>query len=217
MEADFWHQRWQANQIGFHSPEVHRFLPQYLPDLGLSPDDTVFVPLCGKSLDMRWLLEQGYQVQGVELSPLAVRAFFEEHGMHARVDEHGEYQRWRAEGAELFCGDLFHMNPEQVTEVKAVYDRAALIALPADMRRDYVEYMYRVLPAATAVLLVTLDYDQALMNGPPFAVAEAEVRELYEPHARVTVLESLDILDDEPRFKERGLQRLVETVYRIDV
>ena len=215
MDATFWHQRWQENQIGFHQREINFHLQQFWPELGLAADIAVFVPLCGKSADMLWLRARGHRVIGVELSQIAVDAFFAENHLTASVRQEGEFRVSECDGIRIYCGDFFALQPADLAGVGAVFDRAALIALPPAMRRDYVAQMRRLLAPGAATLLVAFDYPQQEMQGPPFSVEEAEVRALYAPDHAVTLLHRLDILGQEPRFREKGLTRLHEMVYRL--
>jgi thiopurine S-methyltransferase len=135
MDPDFWHQRWQQQLIGFHQKETNRYLEKYANALNLQVGDTVFVPLCGKSLDMLWLHDRGYGVLGVELSPIACEAFFFEAGRHARKRKDGIFTSWNSSDIEILCGDFFDLSPEMLNHVRAFYDRAALIALFTDHNR----------------------------------------------------------------------------------
>jgi len=213
MQADFWHERWQLGQIGFHQAEINLHLQQFWAHLQAPPAARVFVPLCGKSRDMLWLRAQGHEVLGVEISPLAVQAFFDENGLQPQVMRHGAFEVYRADGLQIYCGDFFALQPEQLTGVGAVYDRASLIALPPDMRPAYAARMHALLNDGTRTLLVAFEYPQHEMDGPPFSVSEAEVRALYGAHCSVRKLHELDILDQEPRFRARGLTRLQEKIY----
>lgn len=214
MQADFWHQRWEENRIGFHLEQVNPYLVEYWPSLGLAPASRVFVPLCGKSRDLLWLAGQGHEVIGVEISPIAVRAFFEENRLQPEVTTEGAFEIWSVEQITVLLGDFFELQPAQLGEVAGVYDRASLIALPAEMRPDYVAHLNALCPSAPR-LLITLDYDQAQMSGPPFAVSDAEVEALYADRGSLTRLAATDVLAENDRFRERGLERLVETVWRI--
>lgn len=216
MEAGFWHERWVSEQIGFHQEQINPWLQRFWPTLGVPAGSTVFVPLCGKSRDMLWLAEQDFRVLGVEVSPLAVEAFFAEHGLRAAREQRGNFQVWRSDAITLWQGDYFELAAPDLADVAAVFDRAALVALPGAMRADYVAQLLAVCPPRVTQLLVTLDYPQGEMDGPPFAVGEAEVRRRYEPHARVERLWSEDVWRANPRFAERGLSALTENVYRID-
>ena len=215
MDPDFWHARWRNSEIGFHQDEINLHLQNLWAHTGASAGNTVFVPLCGKSRDMLWLREQGHPVLGVEISPIAVEAFFREHALQATQVAQGPFIRWECEGLTILCGDFFALRSEDVAGVACVYDRASLIALPPVMRQRYVARLADILPPATPTLLVTLEYPQEQMDGPPFSVTEAEVRTLYAPGSRVTRLLERAILDENPRFQARGLSSLVEKAYRI--
>ncbi len=214
MEQTFWLEHWAANKIGFHRPETNPFLMRHWAAMDIDPADRVFVPLCGKSLDMVWLAEMGHEIVGVELSPLAIQDFFTEQGMPASSTRTNGFVRMQGEGITLFSGDFFKLGPSHVQPAGAVYDRGALIALPEEMRRLYVEKLAELAPAP--VLLITTDYDQNEMPGPPFAVSAAEVRVLYEDRYDIHALEGpVDILDQEPIFAERGVTQLAANVFRL--
>lgn len=188
MEADFWHRRWAKREIGFHQQDINPFLRSYWPQLGLADGAQVFVPLCGKSLDMRWLLQQGYSVLGIELSETAVQEFFAEWGVTPQVEAKSPFVSYRAEGIELLVGDFFALTAEHLAEVDAVYDRAALVALPTPMREDYVRALAHLLPSGVPTLLVTFSYRSGEMDGPPFAVDAKEVQRLFVDHCHLVHL-----------------------------
>lgn len=215
MEHDFWQERWALGQIGFHLEEVNPYLQRYWPGLALEPASRVLVPLCGKSLDLLWLAAQGHAVLGVELAQKAVEDFFLEQGLVAEVEVRGAFRIHRAGNLELWCGDFFALSAADVAGCQALYDRAALIALPLELRERYVCHLAQILPPACTGLLVTLDYPQEQMAGPPFAVPAQEVRRLLEPDWQVRALETVDVLGENWRFLQRGLQRLDEAVYRL--
>jgi thiopurine S-methyltransferase len=215
MERDFWHERWQRNEIGFHQQEINAYLQDFWGQLVVPAGGLVFVPLCGKSRDLLWLRARGHKVLGVELSPIAVRDFFAENALTPQVTRQGAFERYETDGLVILCGDFFGLTPELVQGVAGVYDRAALIALPPELRGRYAGHSAAVLPAAAGMLLVTMEYPQNEMSGPPFAVREDEVRQLYEKRYTVTCLLSKDILAESPRFRERGLSALTEKVYRL--
>lgn len=215
MEPEFWHQRWASNQIGFHEGQVNAYLARHYADLGLTPGQTVFVPLCGKSVDLRWLADQGAHVLGVELSPIAVESFFAEQGLTPRTRKEAAFMVWESGPIRLLCGDYFALTPAHLTGVHAVYDRAALIALPPERRAQYVAHLDRLLPGARRTLLVTLEYFQEEMQGPPFSVLEPEVRSLFGG-ARIKRFGAQDVLADNSRFREKGLTRLLECAYLIE-
>ena len=216
MDISFWHDRWRRNEIGFHQAEINSHLQEFWPRLGLATASAVFVPLCGKTRDMLWLRAQGHAVLGVELSPIAVRDFFRENELTPRVSRRDPFEVWEADGLTLLCGDFFTLTPTWLRDVGGVYDRASLIALPPAMRPRYAEHMAAILPANAAILLVTMEYPPAGMQGPPFTVDEAELRRLYETRFRVDSLLRKDILAENPQFRVRGLTALHEHVYRLN-
>jgi len=216
MHAEFWQARWARSEIGFHLPEVNPYLQRYWPALGLPEGARVLVPLCGKSLDLAWLAGQGYQVVGVELAQRAVEDFFAEHGLKPLVSDVGVFRHYQAGNLEIYCGDFFALSAQQLDGCTALYDRAALIALPADMRARYVAHLSQLLPNGCRGVLVSLDYDQAQMDGPPFAVADDEVQRLFTPDWQLQELACGDVLGDNWKFLKRGLERLDERVYRLD-
>lgn len=213
MNRDFWLERWERKETGFHQDEINPCLRQHWPELHLAEGSEVFVPLCGKSRDMLWLREQGHAVLGVELSPLAVQAFFEENGLSPQRTKGERFDSYEADGIRILCGDFFDLRRDDLAKVEAVYDRASLIALPPEMRERYARHLLNILPPATQILLVTLDYPQTEMSGPPFAVSAAEVEALYRRHAGIRLLAQLDVLEQNPRFRERGLSKLQENIF----
>lgn len=217
MDEGFWQRRWSRNEIGFHLNEVNPNLRRHWPDLRLPEGARVLVPLCGKSLDMPWLVEQGFAVLGVELSERAVEYFFAEQGLDAEVSTRGEFKVYRAGVLEIRCGDFFTLSRSDVADCEGLYDRAALIALPAAMRQRYVEHLTSILTPSCQGLLVTLDYEQEQMPGPPFAVSDAEVRQSLGSHWDVELLERANVLDGNWKFLQRGLSRLEESCYRLGV
>ncbi|MDB4931745.1 MAG: Thiopurine S-methyltransferase [Myxococcaceae bacterium] len=178
MSDDFWARRWREGQIGFHEGAPNAFLQAHAARLGDAK--RVFVPLCGKSEDLAFLAARGHTVVGVELVEDAVRAFFDEHGLAPAVTPRGPLTAYAHGAITLLVGDLFDATPDLVGAVDALYDRAALIALPEDVRARYVAHLRALLLPGAAGLVVTVEYPQEAMAGPPFAVPEAEVRRLYD-------------------------------------
>ena len=215
MDPEFWLQRWREGRTGFHQQQATPWLLEYWPRLALAPDSQVLVPLAGKSLDLAWLAGQGHRVFGVELSPLAVAQFFTEHELTPQVSESRYGRRYRAGNIELICGDVFGLDAEALAGCTAIYDRAAMIALPPELRRRYVGEVYGRLPAACRGLLITLDYPQSEKAGPPFAVPETEVRERYGRDWEVAILERRDTLATQPGFIADGVSALETVVYRL--
>lgn len=201
MEAPFWHERWAKREIGFHMPKPHAALDRYWSSLKLDPGSRVFVPLAGKSLDLVWLAQDGHPVVGIELSSVAVDEFKTEHPGETAID--------------LRCGDFFDLTPDTLDPIDAIFDRAALVALPPAMRRDYAAHITALSKPGTQMLLVTMEYEQSQMKGPPHAVLESEVQSLYGAHYDIETLERIEVLADYPRMIERGVTALAERVYRL--
>lgn len=215
MQPEFWQERWARNQIGFHLPEVNPYLQRHWPQLELVDGAKVLVPLCGKSLDLVWLASQGCHVMGVELSEQAVEAFFNEQGLAPQISRRGDFKVYQTGLIEVWCGDFFALDAQAVAGCSALYDRAALIALPPLMRAQYAERLTALLGRGCQGLLVTLDYDQVQKAGPPFAVSDAEVRVLLGEHWALDRLEEQDILGESWKFVQDGVTRLDERVYRL--
>ena len=215
MEAEFWHRRWQDNRIGFHQESINAYLQAHWSRLNLPAGAHVFVPLCGKTRDMAWLAEQGYAVTGVEISELAVAAFFDEQGLTPTVTCTARFQRWRHGSLTILCGDFFNLAVHDTGQIQGLYDRAALIAFPADQRKRYVQHLIGLLPETLVGLLITLDYPPLEMEGPPFAVTDEELRALFPVDFKLEMVAGRDCLNDSPRFRERGISRLMETAYSV--
>ncbi|MDO9310563.1 MAG: thiopurine S-methyltransferase [Nitrosomonas sp.] len=210
MQKEYWLDRWKRQDTGFHQNETNPYLDQYWQRLQLASGSAVLVPLCGKSRDMLWLHQQGHTVLGVELSGVAAQAFFTENGLTPQCRVHDQFTHLEADDMHILCGDFFDLDKNAVAKITAVYDRAALIALPPEMRKRYAHHLLHILPPTTQILLITLDYPQHEMSGPPFAVSMGEVTSLYQSHAGITLLSQQDVLEQNPRFQERGLSRLQE-------
>ena len=215
MQPDFWHARWRTGQIAFHQPAVDRHLLEHWPSLGVASSGHVFVPLCGKSLDLLWLLERGHRVSGVEISAVALESFCMDHGIPARRRTHDGFDVYETASLELYCGDFFALTPKLLGPLSAVYDRAALISWAPELRPAYVAHITSLTSPGTQTLLITLEYPQAQMSGPPFSVDAEEVERLYARTHTIQHLSRDDILANEPRLTSRGVQQLHEVCYRL--
>lgn len=226
MEHDFWHNKWEIQQAGFHLEYVHPLLKRNLSlfqaDKTLKEDENkpskIFVPLCGKTLDIGYLLTQGYSVVAVELSDIAVQNVLT--SLDLQPDNQPTISEWvggkcyRAKNLEIFVGDFFALTQADLGDIALVYDRAALVALPDSMRIDYAKQLAKITQQAPQ-LLITLDYDQTVAGGPPFAVSNAEVESLYSATYPLQLLEEDDIIEQEPRFKAKGLTSFYQRAYRL--
>lgn len=200
-------------EIGFHQNEINPYLQEYWRKLALMPDSEVLIPLCGKSHDMLWLRAQGHQILGVELSSLAARSFFEENNLSVQRIEYDSFIQLEHDHVRVLCGDFFDLKKEHLAHVEAIYDRAALIALPAHMRKQYIDHLLTILPKKVPILLITLDYPEPEMPGPPFSVSLEEIKSLYHSYTNIERLVHRDVLEQNQRFQERGLSRLHESVF----
>jgi thiopurine S-methyltransferase len=218
MTHDFWLSRWEENRIGFHQSSINKHLIRWIGELALKRGDTVAVPLAGKSSDMLWLAEGGYHVVGIELSPVAVEAFFAENGLQADRREIGALVAYTSGPIRLLQGDIFDLRPGDLDGARALYDRAALIALPPATRERYARSLAALLPPGSRMLLITIEYPEGEIEGPPFSVPEQSVHALFDEHFTVTLLTTDDALADEEneRFRKRGMTELVERVYALE-
>ena len=214
MNPDFWRQRWQDKQIGFHQAAPTPLLLKHWPSLGVPAGAKVFVPLAGKSLDMPWFAAQGHRVLGVELSELAVAQFFAENGLRPEIRDTHYGRHYEAGGIELILGDAFGLDADLLRDCDAVFDRAALIALPPELRRRYANELYAKLPAGCRGLLITLEYPQAERDGPPFSVPGDEVRALYGRDWDIDLLERRPIPPEHPGFVS-GVSKLDTAAYAL--
>ncbi len=189
MDAAFWHQKWQENQIGFHRDTVNAFLIKYVDRLALKPGDRLFLPLCGKTLDIAWLIAKGYRVVGIELHEPAVIALFEDLAVKPVITYFRDFKRYQYEGVCIFVGDLFDLTIQDLDgiHIDAVYDRAAMVALPAEMRSDYAQQI-RLISSTAPQLVITYAYDQTTINGPPFSVTNDELKVHYNQHYKMVLL-----------------------------
>ncbi|MEZ0469796.1 thiopurine S-methyltransferase [Luteimonas salinilitoris] len=215
MDPNFWHQRWQEGRIGFHQERITPLLERHWDAVSAAPGSRVFVPLAGKSLDMAWLAARGHRVLGVELSRLAIEQFFDEHALAPEIRETRYGTHYSAGDIELICGDAFDLDAAALADCRAVFDRAALIALPPELRTPYLRELYARLPPGCRGLLVTLEYPQHQKQGPPFSVDEADVRAGLAAAWTVEVLERRDILDREPGFAAEGITALSTVAYAL--
>jgi thiopurine S-methyltransferase len=178
VDAQFWHERWENAQTAFHEADGNALFARHLDALGLSPGARVFLPLCGKTRDAALLRSRGFRVVGAELSRIAVAQMFDDLGLAPRIEDTGSQALYAAEDVAVFAGDIFDLDAETLGPVDAVYDRAALVALPPDMRARYVPHVVALTHGAPHILL-TFDYDQSRMDGPPFSVPADEVVRRY--------------------------------------
>lgn len=207
MEANYWYQKWQRKDIAFHEGETNPFLKAHFAALNLPLGSRVFVPLCGKTRDIAWLLAQGYKVVGAELSELAVTELFAELGVEPQTSRTGDLVLCQTNDLDIFIGDIFNLGQALLGHVDAIYDRAALVALPPTMRDQYTAHLADITKAASQ-LVITFEYDQQLMDGPPFSITAAELERHYSAIYKLQALATASV--------EGGLKGLVaanETIW----
>ena len=216
MEREFWISRWNENQIGFHVKGINPLLTRFWPGICKTQSGRVLVPLCGKSEDLRWLADQGHEVIGVELSLIAAKAFAAEQNLVFTETYEPPFTVLRGNHLTYYVGDFFEFSRTIAGGFDLFYDRAALIALPPHMRPEYARHLTSLIEPGGAGLLIALEYDPSQMKGPPFTVPESEVRALFSGFQCTKLLE-FDCLEEEPRFKARGLTWMKEVVYRLSL
>ncbi len=216
MKTDFWIEKWQNQQTGFHKNYTHPLLIKFLNKLELQLGDTVFVPLCGKSVDMLWLNLQGYNVIGVEVSELAVEQFFSENQIAPKRTTIENFNVFTYENITIYQGDFFELSSEHLKNVSAIYDRAALIALPNELVVKYVDKMHHILPKGTLELLVTLEFNKTFGPvGPPFTTPDTKVVELFSEYPSTQLVYQTDIIEREDKFRGQGCKYVYERVYLV--
>lgn len=216
MDAAYWQSRWQRGETGWHRDEVMPLLQKHWPAIDPLPGARVVVPLCGKTLDMPWLAAQGHDVLGIEVAAEGIAAFFAEQGLDDDTLDTPAGRLHRAGAIDILQADVFEVDAATLANCRHVYDRAALIALPPELRRRYADTFYARLPSGCRGLLITLEYPQHEKAGPPFSVGEDEVHALFSPDWDVTLLERRDILAQQSAFVAEGVGALHTTVYRLD-
>jgi len=192
MDSNFWHQLWESNDIGFHQRAVNPLLAEYFNTLSLADSSRLFIPLCGKTLDIAWLLSKGYRVAGAELNKPAVEQLFSELGVEPRVSKLGKLDCYSAENIDIFVGDIFDLSAEVLGDVDAIYDRAALVALPEAMRKNYRDHLLEITNIAPQLLL-TFEYDQTVMQGPPFSISANDIKRYYSDIYTLSLLKQIEV------------------------
>ena len=192
MEASYWQQKWEKNEIAFHQPEANPLLVKYFNELSLEKNSRVFLPLCGKTLDISWLLFNGYRVVGAELSKTAIEQLFTELDVEPKISAVGEMAHYSAKNIDIFVGNIFDLSSNMLGKVDAVYDRAALVALPEKTRSCYTTHLIEI-TGKVPQLLICYEYNQNLMEGPPFSINKEELNQHYKDKYALTLLATTDI------------------------
>jgi len=214
MENNYWLDKWQKSDIAFHEQNINAALIAYINELNLKPGDNIFVPLCGKTKDMLWLAEKGFHVIGVELSPIACNDFFAELNITPNVKKQSMFTKYQYDNIELLCGDLFNLTSADLPLIHAVYDCKALIALPSDLRKKYIDHIVNCVGIKIRILLLTRE-SNCQVKPPPFPVSKAEVGLLYGLYFDVRLLKCMSITDIPERLVKKGYSEMTESVYLI--
>lgn len=192
MDASFWRQKWEENNIAFHESEANPLLVKHFKALSLAGGSRIFLPLCGKTLDIGWLLSHGYRVAGAELSEIAIEQLFKELGMEPEVSTVDDVHHYSAKNIDIFVGNILDLSGQMLGSVDAIYDRAALVALPKEMRDRYTAHLTKITDKVPQ-LLICYEYDQNLMAGPPFSISDEEVRQHYKDHYNLALIASTNV------------------------
>lgn len=215
MHADFWQQCWDQGQARFHLRCTNPNLPHYWPHELFAPGDTIFVPLCGKSVDLLWFAEQGWNVLAIELIETAVQAFFTENNLSYSCVQQGDFVEYVSGSIRVLCGDFFKLSAADLADCRGFYDRAALVSWQGEGQAQYASHLARILPAGCHGLMLVVDYEQEQMPGPPFAISTAAMQALLGHECSISQLGQRDILRYEPGFKARGVTRMDEHIYAV--
>lgn len=209
-----WEDRWQEGRIYFHNDQPNKRLLKYFSYLHVPPHSHCLVPLCGKSLDMPWLASKGQKITGIELSSIAIKDFFKENHLTPKnLPINEKLLSYSTESYSLIQGDLFDLQPSMIPKVDWIYDRAALVAIPPQDQKQYATHLSSFLSKGKKVFLISFEYDQKEMEGPPFSATEDSIHKFFSPMFSIQKLDKENALDQEPRFKGKGLTSLFVGVY----
>jgi thiopurine S-methyltransferase len=215
MQKSFWESRWRKNHIGFHAPEPEADLAGFWGELSPEAGETVAVPLCGKSTDLVWLAGRHKRVFGIEFVEQACRDFFREQGegIEVREEKFARGLTLSAEGITLCCADYMKLRPADVPDAALVYDRAALVALPPEIRGPYAEQTFRLFPRLRGMLVISFEYDETKMSGPPFSVRGDEIRNLYGSRFSIRRVSSTELIGKSEKYQSMGLESMMQTCW----
>lgn len=208
-----WESRWHDGRIGFHLSEVNSYLTRHSKKLLIKKNEKVFVPFCGKSRDLIWLAERTKKVVGVELVRKPVEDFFKENDINYTSRRFEKFELFESTSIDIFQGDFFELKSNNIFKFEAIYDRASIVSIEKVLREKYVDHLFNFIADGGRILLITLEYDQKQMNGPPYSVSFSEVENLFSQYGNLKLLETRDILDE--RLRKKGLDGILERVIQI--
>lgn len=215
MDFEFWSNCWVKPTQPFHLTKPHHFLTEYFSEY-FSDKERVLLPLCGKTQDINFIANNGIKAIGVEFNPRAVESFFEDSQLTPDITSLDNKTRYQTTNIEIWLSDFFDINRDDIGQFQAIFDRAALVALPAEMRPDYAKHLLSFLAPQGRLLLVTMDYDVEQMSGPPFYIDKTEIEKLF-PNTHIKQLARTSIIQSHPKWRELELSRLDEVLYEIQL
>ena len=213
MKPSFWNRCWERNSLGFHQETVHPFLEQFLLPRLTATTQHVFVPLCGKSLDMVWFAQR-MKVSGAELSEIACRDFFQDKELTYQQEQRDGFNVFSYQNIQLWQGDFFKLLPATIENIDWVYDRAAIIALPENMQHQYAQHLTTFIADKTTLFLISLEFPQKELEGPPFAISSSKVEQLFADF-EVNCIAEHELVDKKFAQRTFNVSRLVERLYLI--
>ncbi len=217
MDKEYWLDRWEVGEIRFNQPTPHRFLVKHFKALGLQSQEKIFVPLCGKSVDMAWLMQQKQRVIGVEISPIAIADFLKENKLNTMQFKESSFQIYQNKSCALYNGDLFDLTPKHLLDIKAIYDRGSLTALPPKtLRTQYVDWLKTTVPVNSKILLIVFEHGAPDVVKPPFSTPQADVNLCFNSHFSATQLEKEYMAEIPSHWIERGVYDLYECAYLLE-
>jgi len=212
-----WLDRWRKGTTGWHRSDINPQLIENINQLTEARPQKIFVPLCGASLDMKYLIDQGFHVVGVELSSLAIDRFFNENKIDYKISKVEDFDLYQGKNIDIYCGDFFRLKKNYFYDTSYVYDRAALIALNPELQKKYVRHLKEILPNSSKILLLTMFYPQNEMEGPPFSVGDDNVEELFSEFKEIKKISSVNEKESSLKPDDLNLTYLFKNVYLIDL
>jgi thiopurine S-methyltransferase len=207
MNKEFWVNAWADGRTNFHQITANPWLQLGLSELKSTPKRAL-VPLCGKTIDLLTLAQKGIEVVGVEIAAQAVDEFFRENKLTPGISKEGAYSAYRVPGLTILSGDFFEIEswPDYNEGFDFIYDRAALIALPLELRTRYLKVIKSLITDQTRYLVDFISYDGPLDLGPPFSVSPDEIIEFFKDFRKIKKLKEDQRQAIHPRFIEAGVQ-----------
>lgn len=209
---NFWQQHWSDGQTAFHLDDIHPDLQVFLPVLSLELGDTVFVPLCGRTLDIGYLLNVGYNVIAIEMVEYAVQQLFNQLSIVPEVSGWKQGKCYRADHLTVYVGNYFDLSSDECAEVSAIYDRAALAAMPYKLQQRYCQHLGDITVYAKQLVIASA-FDQTKMQGPPFTITPQHIQQYYGQHYTIELLNEIETIKEEMDFQKQQLDSFIRRTY----